>query len=138
MYSALKCKPGFSSIPLPRVCDNGSSVDGDGAKVDCPTSPYVVLGDYCKFVDQQSLKLQENPETVPTGEMPRHVLLFSERQAYPCFLFLLLQPVTMIDIVLSKQVFGRPSSARNESDCHWNLYYFPKQNFLCTHRHHPT
>jgi DNA replicative helicase MCM subunit Mcm2 (Cdc46/Mcm family) len=54
-------------------------VDADGAKVDCPASPYVVLGDYCKFVDQQSLKLQENPETVPTGEMPRHVLLFSER-----------------------------------------------------------
>jgi DNA replication licensing factor MCM5 len=77
--TAVRCKPGFSSIALPRSCENGSTVDADGAKVDCPASPYVVLGDYCKFVDQQSLKLQENPETVPTGEMPRHVLLFSER-----------------------------------------------------------
>ena len=79
--SAVKCKPGFSSVMLPRSCENGSTLDGDGVKVDCPPSPYVVLGDYCKFVDQQSLKLQENPETVPTGEMPRHVLLFSEKYA---------------------------------------------------------
>jgi DNA replication licensing factor MCM5 len=79
--SAVKCKPGFSSVMLPRSCENGSALDGDGVKVDCPPSPYVVLGDYCKFVDQQSLKLQENPETVPTGEMPRHVLLFSEKYA---------------------------------------------------------
>jgi DNA replication licensing factor MCM5 len=77
--AAVKCKPGFSSVMLPRSCENGSALDGDGVKVDCPPSPYVVLGDYCKFVDQQSLKLQENPETVPTGEMPRHVLLFSEK-----------------------------------------------------------
>ena len=29
--------------------------------------------------DQQTLKLQENPESVPTGEMPRHVMLSCER-----------------------------------------------------------
>jgi DNA replication licensing factor MCM5 len=31
-------------------------------------------------VDQQTLKLQEAPEAVPTGEMPRHLLLVVERQ----------------------------------------------------------
>lgn len=93
--SAVKCKPGFSSVMLPRSCENGSALDGDGVKVDCPPSPYVVLGDYCKFVDQQSLKLQENPETVPTGEMPRHVLLFSEKYA-PITPPLMMLMITMI------------------------------------------
>lgn len=37
------------------------------------------MPDDCTFVDQQSLKLQEAPEVVPTGEMPRSVLLAVER-----------------------------------------------------------
>lgn len=37
------------------------------------------MPDQCQFVDQQSLKLQEAPEVVPTGEMPRSVLLAVER-----------------------------------------------------------
>lgn len=39
----------------------------------------MVLGDECNFVDQQSYKLQESPEEVPTGEMPRHLRLSGER-----------------------------------------------------------
>ena len=31
-------------------------------------------------MDQQTLKLQEAPETVPTGELPRHIQLAVERQ----------------------------------------------------------
>ena len=33
----------------------------------------------CDFVDQQVMKLQEAPELIPTGEMPRTVLLTSDR-----------------------------------------------------------
>ena len=29
---------------------------------------------FCRYVDQQALKLQESPESVPTGEMPRTIL----------------------------------------------------------------
>jgi len=45
----------------------------------CPPNPYVVLPDRCVFVDQQILKLQEHPESIPTGEMPRHVSLVVDR-----------------------------------------------------------
>jgi DNA replicative helicase MCM subunit Mcm2 (Cdc46/Mcm family) len=30
-------------------------------------------------VDHQTLKLQEEPETIPTGEMPRQLMLSLER-----------------------------------------------------------
>ena len=42
--------------------------------------PYIVLGDRSSYVDQQTIKLQEAPEEVPTGEMPRHVLISLERR----------------------------------------------------------
>lgn len=45
----------------------------------CEKDPYEVLLDKCKFADTQSLKLQESPETIPTGEMPRHILLLCDR-----------------------------------------------------------
>ncbi|KNC35291.1 DNA replication licensing factor mcm5 [Plasmodium falciparum RAJ116] len=37
--------------------------------------PYVILPNECTFVDIQSLKMQELPEAVPTGDMPRHLQL---------------------------------------------------------------
>lgn len=37
------------------------------------------MTDQCRFVDQQTLKIQEPPETVPTGEMPRQMELTVER-----------------------------------------------------------
>eukprot|EP00897_Mesotaenium_endlicherianum_P006093 jgi/Mesen1/5511/ME000279S04719 len=47
--------------------------------VPCPLDPWVVLPDRSAYVDQQTLKLQENPEDVPTGEMPRNLLLAVDR-----------------------------------------------------------
>lgn len=38
-------------------------------------NPYVVLPNECKFVDVQTLKMQELAEDVPTGDMPRHLHL---------------------------------------------------------------
>ncbi|CAG8527419.1 9568_t:CDS:10 [Racocetra fulgida] len=45
---------------------------GIGPK-DCGLDPYVVIHDKCTFVDQQILKLQESPELLPVGDLPRHI-----------------------------------------------------------------
>jgi DNA replication licensing factor MCM5 len=62
----------FGSVQLPLKC----VVNANG---DCGPNPYGVVPDDSLFVDRQTLKLQEAPEKVPTGEMPRSVLLAVER-----------------------------------------------------------
>jgi len=62
----------FGSVRLPMNCSGPEPGD-------CGRAPYAVVPDRCRFVDQQTLKLQEAPERVPTGEMPRSVLLAVER-----------------------------------------------------------
>jgi DNA replication licensing factor MCM5 len=37
------------------------------------------MADICEYIDQQTLKLQESPEVVPTGEMPRNIMLTVDR-----------------------------------------------------------
>ena len=46
----------------------------------CPMNSYVMNTDKCDFVDQQILKLQEAPELIPTGEMPRNVMMTVDRE----------------------------------------------------------
>jgi DNA replication licensing factor MCM5 len=41
--------------------------------------PYMIVHDKSKFVDMQTLKLQETPDMVPVGELPRHILLSADR-----------------------------------------------------------
>ena len=48
----------------------------------CPVDPYFIMPDKCRCVDFQVLKLQEAPEEVPNGEMPRHMTLFCDRYAF--------------------------------------------------------
>ncbi|KAL3762694.1 hypothetical protein ACHAWU_001639 [Discostella pseudostelligera] len=62
----------FSGFTLPQRC-----LGPDPQQ--CGPTPYAVLPDECLFIDQQTLKLQEAPEMVPTGEMPRSVLVAVER-----------------------------------------------------------
>lgn len=45
----------------------------------CPVDPYFILPDKCECVDFQVLKMQELPEHVPHGEMPRHMQLYCDR-----------------------------------------------------------
>lgn len=45
----------------------------------CPMDPYFIIPDKCKCVDFQTLKLQETPDAVPHGEMPRHMQLYCDR-----------------------------------------------------------
>jgi DNA replication licensing factor MCM5 len=41
--------------------------------------PYVIAHEKCSFVDEQVIKLQEAPDAVPVGELPRHIKLTADR-----------------------------------------------------------
>ncbi|CAJ0918558.1 unnamed protein product, partial [Mesorhabditis belari] len=71
----IKIKSGFDGYALPRQC--GAPQTGQMQR--CPMDPYVILPDKCICVDYQTLKLQENPEDIPHGEMPRHLPLYVDR-----------------------------------------------------------
>ncbi|WLF78123.1 minichromosome maintenance protein 5 [Lodderomyces elongisporus] len=74
----LKIKSGFGQIQLPK-CQSPHNVDPNSTQEKCPPDSYVIDHDKSTFVDQQVLKLQESPDMVPVGEMPRHILLQSDR-----------------------------------------------------------
>ena len=93
----LQIPPGYGGAQMPRVCEagqnNGMNNDNNnnngGADENqnqnqqrrgCGIDPYVMVPEKSKFVDQQSLKLQENPEEVPAGEMPRTMMLCVDRK----------------------------------------------------------
>ncbi|KAI3316871.1 MCM2/3/5 family protein [Xylariaceae sp. AK1471] len=68
---------GFTGVTLPRQCGR-QRVPNDSAEK-CPLDPYFVIHEKSKFVDQQIIKLQEAPDQVPVGELPRHVLISADR-----------------------------------------------------------
>ena len=77
----LSVSSGFTGITLPRVCGRmqggADSSVSDGDK--CPLDPYFVVHEKSRFIDQQVLKLQEAPDDVPVGELPRHILVAADR-----------------------------------------------------------
>ncbi|OQR95013.1 DNA replication licensing factor MCM5 [Thraustotheca clavata] len=79
----LPCPNAFQGVSVPRNCERKSEQsDGAGGGIldqDCPKDSYIIVPDKCEYVDQQTLKLQESPEVVPTGEMPRNLLLSCDR-----------------------------------------------------------
>lgn len=68
---------GFSGVSLPRTCGRDRIQGEDSEK--CPLDPYFVVHEKCQFIDQQVLKLQEAPDDVPVGELPRHILISADR-----------------------------------------------------------
>lgn len=64
--------PGSHNVALPKKCPKA-------AEQNCPDGSIKVMADDCSFIDEQKLKLQEAPEEVPTGEMPRSIELSVER-----------------------------------------------------------
>jgi DNA replication licensing factor MCM5 len=70
----LSAKNSMNGVSIPSKCDRGGQ-EGE----DCGPNPFVIMADQCTYIDQQTLKLQESPEVVPTGEMPRHILLSIDR-----------------------------------------------------------
>ncbi|KAI5918571.1 MCM-domain-containing protein [Camillea tinctor] len=68
---------GFTGVTLPRQCGRQRTANDTAEK--CPLDPYFVIHEKSKFVDQQIIKLQEAPDQVPVGELPRHVLISADR-----------------------------------------------------------
>ena len=66
----------YAGTNLPGRC-GGPDPDPDPGS--CRLFPYGVVPDQSSFCDRQSWKVQEPPETVPTGELPRSVLVVVER-----------------------------------------------------------
>lgn len=67
---------GFSAAPVPRGCDGNAQRP---AMDKCPVNPFQVVTELCSFTDQHCMKLQELPESVPVGEMPRSITLLADR-----------------------------------------------------------
>ena len=112
-HRAVPCGAAFGGAVLPRRCPE-RSIGPDGTEVEnpqaksCPLDPYHIKPDQSKYVDQQTLKLQEAPEDVPTGEMPRHLLMSAER-----YLADAVSPGTRVRIIGVVSIFkssgrGRP------------------------------
>ncbi|XP_014767470.1 DNA replication licensing factor mcm5-A [Octopus bimaculoides] len=70
----ISVKPGLEGYSLPRKCNTQQA-----GVPKCPVDPYFIMPDKCKCVDFQILRLQENPEDVPNGELPRHMQLYCDR-----------------------------------------------------------
>ncbi|KAI4107032.1 MAG: hypothetical protein LQ339_002728 [Xanthoria mediterranea] len=68
---------GIAGVSLPRVCSR-KRTEGDNSDK-CPLDPYFVVHERCQFIDQQILKLQEAPDQVPVGELPRHIKISADR-----------------------------------------------------------
>ena len=74
---SIQVKPGFSGITIPRQCENNKINTSSNEK--CPLDSYVIDSENTKYIDQQILKIQETPESIPTGEIPRSFLLYCDR-----------------------------------------------------------
>ena len=69
---------GLGGLIIPRICDNAKN-QAPESKEKCPLDSYTPMPEMSRYVDTQQLKLQESPEMIPTGEIPRSFLLYAER-----------------------------------------------------------
>ncbi|XWS72593.1 hypothetical protein CRYUN_Cryun02cG0053200 [Craigia yunnanensis] len=98
------CRPGLGGAIVPRSCDH---IPQPGEEP-CPIDPWIVVPDRSKYVDQQTLKLQENPEDVPTGELPRNMLLSVDRHLVQTIV-----PGTRLTIMGIYSIFQAANSSTN-------------------------
>ena len=70
----IQVKPGLEGYAMPRKCNIEQA-----ERPKCPVDPFFIIPDKCRCVDFQTLKLQEAPEDVPNGELPRHLQLYCDR-----------------------------------------------------------
>ncbi|CAK7892233.1 minichromosome maintenance protein 5 [[Candida] anglica] len=75
----LSVNSGFGMLNLPNKCQGTHNIEDTSAGNKCPADPYTIVHDKSTFVDQQVMKLQESPDMVPVGEMPRHIMLQADR-----------------------------------------------------------
>lgn len=99
----MQIRPGLEGFILPRKCNT----DQTGRTIKCPIDPFFIIPEKCKCVDFQTLKLQELPEDVPHGEMPRHLQLYCDR--YLCEKVVPGNRVTLVGIYSIKKI-SKPSN----------------------------
>ncbi|KAK1118351.1 minichromosome maintenance protein 5 [Melipona bicolor] len=74
MQINISIKPGLEGYVLPRKCTTEQA-----GRPKCPLDPFFIMPDKCHCIDFQVLKLQELPDQIPQGEMPRHLQLYCDR-----------------------------------------------------------
>lgn len=85
------------------------SVSEQAGRPKCPLDPYFIIPDKCSCVDFQVLKLQELPDGIPQGEIPRHLQMFCDR--YLCEKVVPGNRVAILGVYSIKKV-GKPSRVR--------------------------
>eukprot|EP01038_Epipyxis_sp_PR26KG_P005704 gene5704-7872_t len=88
----------MAGVAIPNKCDYK---DNNPGAEDCGPGTYSISADDCEYIDQQTLKLQESPEVVPTGEMPRNILLVVDR-----YLVDKVTPGTRVSVVGISSIFN--------------------------------
>ena len=73
----IEVKSGFSNISIPRQCDSAKLPTENKEK--CPLDSYAIVPEKSSYIDSQILKIQEPPETIPVGEIPRSYLIYCDR-----------------------------------------------------------
>lgn len=80
-------RAGFHGAKLPTKCPSMDSAPTEAGQQDlnnadrdkCPPNPFLIIPDQSEYWDQQEIKLQELPEDVPLGDMPRAVVCLLNR-----------------------------------------------------------
>ena len=73
----IEVKSGFTTFKIPRQCDNSKLIGEQREK--CPLDSYMTISEKSQFIDVQTLKIQEAPELIPIGEIPRSYMLYCDR-----------------------------------------------------------
>ena len=73
----IQVKSGFTNFKIPRQCDNSKLIGEQREK--CPLDSYMTISEKSQFIDVQTLKIQEAPELIPIGEIPRSYMLYCDR-----------------------------------------------------------
>jgi len=102
----IQVKPGLEGYALPRKCPTDQA-----GRPKCPVDPFYIVPDKCKCVDFQVLKLQEAPEAVPNGELPRHLQMYCDR--YLCEKVVPGNRVTVVGVYAIKKT-AKPSNNPRE------------------------
>uniref|UniRef100_A0A3P8ZT75 DNA replication licensing factor MCM5 n=1 Tax=Esox lucius TaxID=8010 RepID=A0A3P8ZT75_ESOLU len=108
VISNIPLPPGLQGYALPRKCNAEQA-----GRVKCPVDPYFIIPDRCACVDFQTLRLQESPDAVPHGEMPRHMQLYCDR--YLCDRVVPGNRVTIMGIYSIKKVAQAKGKGRDKS-----------------------
>lgn len=121
----IQIKRGLDGYNLPRKCPNRD--DSAGTRVNrCPLDPYYIMPEKSKCIDFQTLKLQELPEDIPQGGMPRHLKLYCDR--YLCDKFVPGNRVTLFGTFAIIKV-GK-SSSQNSTGAEANVKVGLRSSYL--------